>query len=292
MSNTESRFDQHWVSHEVDSHFWLAVIGDTHQDIKLHSSKHMDKWCDIWKKKIDTGESVLLIGAGDYNDSLSYRERRIHSKLHESTRQSMAEMAMENALKFAQKLNFFKGNCIAWLTGNHDFTVDGNRNISSILSEQLGGKVCGCGALISITVRKKTGFSFDKVYDIWAHHGVGGGTTAGATFNSLDRQRLVANADLYLMGHDHKIGAAPQVILERGGTIKNPHIVEKQQSLVRTGSFLRGYVPGSNSYVAAKAMRPVYLGAPEIKITPMRDIWIDEDGKDKCRYYFETKITV
>lgn len=292
MSNAESRFDQHWISINFSQRFYIAPIGDIHQDIKLHSHKIFSRWCDKWKRRMDRGETVVVIGMGDYNDSLSYRERRIQAQLHESTREAMDEIAEENALKFAKKLEFFKGHCMAWITGNHDYMIDGSRNVSSVLSEQLGGKVCGVGALLTITAKKSEGWKFVGDYDVFVHHGVGGGVTAGATLNSLDRARLVAYADLYMMGHDHKLAAEPMVILRRGGTIKNPHIVEKKQTLVRTGSFLRGYVPGSSSYVAAKCMRPVALGGACVKITPQYEDFKTVDGTKSTHYWFDTETTV
>jgi hypothetical protein len=45
---------------------------------------------------------------------------------------------------------------------------------------------------------------------------------------------------------------------------------QRKVLLARTGSFLKGYVPGHASYVADCAMSPTDLGVIKIELTPRR----------------------
>jgi hypothetical protein len=82
----------------------------------------------------------------------------------------------------------------------------------------------------------------------------------------------IADADIYLMGHDHKksCGYLTKLKLSKGGsgelTLHNRKIM-----MGRTGSFLKGYVPEEASYVADAGYNPSDLGVLKIELTPRRD---------------------
>ena len=114
------------------------------------------------------------------------------------------------------------------------------------------------------------------VCTIWAHHGVGSGVGVAAPITKLERVLEWAEADLYLMGHQHKraAGASPRFYIVGD---KTPIMVARERLLVGTGSYLRGYLRGSKAdgrpggtYVEKGMMRPVSLGSPLIRIEPTR----------------------
>jgi hypothetical protein len=80
------------------------------------------------------------------------------------------------------------------------------------------------------------------------------------------------------MGHDHKLSVAPinRLQLANTGTL---HLLNRKGYVARTGSFLRGFVPGQVSYVADRALNPSTLGAPVFQLTPRR---VRTDGDDYC----------
>jgi len=87
----------------------------------------------------------------------------------------------------------------------------------------------------------------------------------------------IAEFDIGLMGHDHKKSVGMVDRLKLGDGRATLHLSHRKVVLARTGSFLRGYVPGSVSYVADKMLNPTNLGVVKIEITPRRTT---KDGID------------
>jgi len=81
--------------------------------------------------------------------------------------------------------------------------------------------------------------------------------------------REAAEADAYAMGHDHKrsaIPANPKLHLMGHGK-DGLRVKEKQQWLLRTGSFLKAYENGHSSYNVDAARGPCSLGHVELEFT-------------------------
>jgi hypothetical protein len=109
--------------------------------------------------------------------------------------------------------------------------------------------------------------------DIFAHHGKGGGSTPGSTFNTIEKMLNSADADIYLMGHDHKKGLhtlIPRLKLVSAGKNAELTVRERTPWLGRTGSFLKAYENDSVSYNVDAGRSPCSLGWIEFEITPVR----------------------
>jgi hypothetical protein len=61
------------------------------------------------------------------------------------------------------------------------------------------------------------------------------------------------------------------VLKQSGDSVRLSH---RKVLLARTGSFLKGYVPGKVSYVTDRLLNPTNLGVIKIEVTPKRG-----DGK-------------
>ena len=95
---------------------------------------------------------------------------------------------------------------------------------------------------------------------------------AGGSLNAVEHMVNAAEADIYLMGHDHKKSVAYATRLRLGESNRGvPKLKERKILLARTGSFLRGYVPGKISYVADRMLNPTNLGCVKIELTPRRE---------------------
>jgi len=109
--------------------------------------------------------------------------------------------------------------------------------------------------------------------DIFAHHGKGGGVLSGSTFNTLEKMAVGADADIYLMGHDHKKGcipSTPRLRLSSRGKDAELFVKSRSPWLGRTGSFLRAYEAGRISYNVDAGRPPCSLGWIEFEVTPKR----------------------
>jgi hypothetical protein len=156
------------------------------------------------------------------------------------------------------------------LAGNHTYEAcdeDGTKKtVTQLLAERLDAPVLGICAAIRLGLQwgARTG---RHNYDIWAYHGKGGGTLAGSTFNAIERWANGLEADLVIMGHDHKKGAVPKERLRIAGRQDTLRVTDRTLWIGRTGSFLKGYEPGKASYVAGAAMNPVTLGTIDFELS-------------------------
>jgi hypothetical protein len=77
-----------------------------------------------------------------------------------------------------------------------------------------------------------------------------------------------AEADVYVMGHDHKRGvlpATPRLFLSHTKT--GLKVRSRQQWLIRSGSFLASYEHGVRNYNVDAARGPCSLGHVELLVT-------------------------
>ena len=125
--------------------------------------------------------------------------------------------------------------------------------------------------------------------DIWAHHGKGASRLIGGSLNRVQQMGEAAEADIYLMGHDHKktVGLVTKLKLGEGtgGNKQEIKLHHKKQLYARTGSFLKGYESDQVSYVADMALSPTDLGVIKIELTPRR-ISKQENKKVISDYFY------
>lgn len=256
--------------------FHLIPFGDVHRDSPAFAD-------DKWNEFLEYAKSVpnaLFLGMGDYLDSYSTSERRIvyNPDLHESTREREERETMERIEALAGELEFMKGRVVGILGGNHYPVFSDGTTGDQVLAKILKAEYLGVCA--AIRIHFFGGKSCNPSLDLFAHHGKGGGVTACGKFNAVERLDKVCEADIFLMGDNHARGAIPlgdKLRLENnsGGL----RIRARQAFIGRTGSFLRGYVPGRASYVVDGAMSPANLGWIEFLLTPRRSC---AGGNDRC----------
>lgn len=243
----------------------IIPFGDVHRDAPLHAKEEWQKFLAYAR---GLGENVYFLGLGDYVDSASTSERDclVGAKLHESTRNDLDELARAKVSLLAKELAFMKGRLIGLMNGNHYYQFPDGTNTDNKLCDKLGCKYLGCSTFIRLT------FEYSGVrlaHDIWAHHGAGAARLPGGSINRVEQMREVAEADTYIMGHDHArmvVPAHPRFSLRyttKGGTA----LVARQSHLVRSGSFLKSYEDGQVSYNSDAARGPRSLGHVELEFT-------------------------
>lgn len=247
----------------------VIPFGDIHHDSPAHCAETFEQFCDYARRQRD----VLFLGMGDYFDGYSTSERAIiyNGALHESSRRREEMDARRRIAKLAKQLDFMRGKLIGLLGGNHFSCFPDGTTSDQILAGMLGTSYLGacCGLRM---VFCKPGRDVGAAVDIFAHHGRGGGVTAGGRLNAVEKLTNVCDADIYLMGDNHARGALPlgdRLFL----TVGNGNLVVKHKTrwIGRTGSFLRGYVENEPSYVVDGAMPPANLGWIEFELTPRYD---------------------
>lgn len=270
---TTGLFTTHRVEIEVETGkpFKLIPFGDVHRDSDMHADTHWQEFLDYAK----TQKNALFLGMGDYTDGVSTSERIVLSDtgLHDTTKRTMDRVYKGVAKTLTNELSFMRGRLLGLLGGNHYFDFGDGDTTDHVLAGALGTKFLGVCSFIRLSLRFKGRPNTRQNLDIFAHHGAGGGSLPGSTFNTIEKMLNTADADFYLMGHDHKKGAipsSPRLRLASTGANAELQVRERTPWLGRTGSFLKAYEPGRVSYNVDAARSPCSLGWIEFEITPVR----------------------
>ena len=250
---------------KINEPIYLIPFGDVHRSSPMC---HVDKWKEFldWAK---TKPRCLFLGMGDYDDLGSSSERRIllNPDLHESSIKTLEDLYNKHTSAFAKEISFMNGNIIGFIEGNHYGQFANGTTTTQRLSELTKAKYLGVSSFIRLS------FSYGKKrtsIDIWAHHGKGAARLVGGSINRIQQMGEAAEADIYLMGHDHKkaVGMTTKLYLTNGQGLE---LRQRKQLYIRTGSFLKGYEDNRSSYVADAAMNPTDLGVVKIEMTPRRE---------------------
>lgn len=236
----------------------LAFIGDSHIGNPNHIATILQTVINYTKKT-----HKLWVGMGDYAESILPTDPRfdfdsVNLKL--KTPQEQFEY-------IKQLLQPIKKQCLGLLTGNHELTLKKRttHNYTEELAKELETQYLTINAYIRLHFTK-----INRDFDIYCHHGwCGGRTKTGAIKSIGDLANIYSNANLYVMGHVHQLGLAE----ERASLHINENldIKDNLQYFAFSGSFLRGYVKDSTSYVEEKGYRPNVLGALTVSIIPQED---------------------
>lgn len=210
---------------------------------------------------------------GDYDDLASASERRLLNgkDLHDSTVETLEGLYNKHIQRFYKEIEFMKGRCIGIIGGNHFSEFQSGINSDQKLADLLGAKYLGSSCFVRLSFQQKSKHNGNSSVDIWAHHGMGASRLIGGSLNRVQQMAESAEADIYLMGHDHRksAGFTTRLRLSQGaGSVRLSH---RKVLQARTGSFLKGYVEGKKSYIVDRAMSPTDLGVVKIELTPKRE---------------------
>lgn len=234
--------------------------------------------CDLDKlaRHIQWGveQGCYFIGMGDYVDfpSPSNRRKLLEAGLYDTAEDVIdraATMLEDELFDYALKPSV--GRWIGMLEGHHWYPhLDGTTS-DTRLARKLGATFLGNSAMIRLTFRKDHE-GMNCV--IWCHHGHGSGMTVGAGLNKLEKLSSYFGADIMLMGHYHRLSAAPidRIEVTSRGT---PHLYHKTRLLVQTGSWMKGWLEGGErggraqgGYPEKGMMAPLALGGALITVEP------------------------
>jgi hypothetical protein len=259
--------------------FRIYPIGDQHCESKGHDAGRYRETLAEMKRD----PAALFCFMGDEHDLASFSERRAirNAGLHESTLHDLDQRALEKCHTFVEQHAWMSGRIMFMIQGNHywsftsDSAGDGVRSgMSSTqwIAAKLGTQWAGWLTYCRLFMYTGTSSSQTSI-DIVASHGKAGGKLVGTAYNQVAELRgIFPAADIYLMGHDHKRGAVPDSSLYMSyanasgvGTLK-----QRRQWMCRTGSYLRGYVPGEEGYIVGRLLRPAELGNIKLEVTMTR----------------------
>ena len=237
----------------------LAVFGDLHYNSRQCDKQKFEEFLKEAKDK-----NAYLIGLGDYLDSVSSSERAILSgnKLHDSTINTIEKMYLGHTKELATLINkYCKGKVLGLVEGNHYYQFVGGATTDELLCQYTGAGNMGTCCILRLSIG--LGATRKHSIDIACHHGLGGGRSCGSSINKLQQMSMGFDADIMLQGHDHNrcVDYINRLQLNHVG-----RLINKKVLLARTGSFLKGFEEGVQSYVVDALYPPSDLGGLFIKI--------------------------
>jgi hypothetical protein len=257
----------------------LIPLGDIHYGCSTHAAEEFDEFC-AWAA---TQRDTYYLGMGDYFDMLSGSERAVFasSSLHDTTRWTIEEWWEDLVHEFIAKTPFMHGRVIGLMEGNHFANMSCGFTTTQLMVQEYNkhlrdtpGIRCEyLGVNSMIRIQLKYGGTHRCSVDVFAHHGRGAARTSGGSINTVEQMAAVADANIYLMGHDHKKMSIPDCKLRPVVDAKNRTLMIKDRPIlyVRTGSFLKGYEPDRANYIVSRGYRPLQLGVVRIHIKLRRN---------------------
>lgn len=270
----------------------LVAFGDVHRYGKLCSD---DRWLKFLREARSI-EHPLFLGMGDYLDMFSGSERRAirNDDLHEQSIDTLEKFYYERLDQFAEEIGFMAPHLVGLLEGNHHMKFQDGTTSTQYLCRKLKCKYLGNQCFVRLSFQRTTINGTAVYLTLFASHGLSSmARTVSGGFNAVEKMELVAEADIFLMGHNHQRGAIPfskvHLLDLPGGLLK---VVERRGYFVRTGSFMRSYVPGERSYTANRLLRPADLGPVPINITFVREYANQHGENPREEHRLDVSVTI
>lgn len=207
------------------------------------------------------------LGMGDMSEYIGFTDPRFEaiSVQGDEKIQAWEDWAFKQTHDVFKEIEPIKDKCIGLHWGNHEKNVAKYHgyNPAKHLAGMLGVKFLMYEAMTRIYVNDKRGQSRYSLA-VYSHHGYGGGKLPGG--HALNLYRLAAHydADIYALGHVHRIMAFPSVrlgITSRGQYSKKPMV------FLNTGTYLKSKQEGIEGYEVKIGYPPVPIGCPVINVS-------------------------
>lgn len=207
--------------------------------------------CDVEKfkknvKLIETDPDYYTIGMGDYIDNvMAYAQGGIDKRWNPETMDRTTLTTEEQTDKLVDLWKPISHKTFGMLAGNHEWKTINQRRFIKDFCEPLN--IYYLGRLAYINIQISHNGKILKDFLICALHGGYAGMMAGGAVN---RMKMIAgdfDADIFLMGHNHDLWT--RTGMKMGYDKKTNSPIEKKILYANTGTFLRGYEKGIDSYV-------------------------------------------
>jgi len=171
---------------------------------------------------------------------------------------------------------------VCTLTGNHDEDWWKKENIDFVswMCAELGLNYGNYESLVTFEIYRENNKTDnpDKYVDMVLWHGDGGGRTRGGAMNASARPvESHPYADIVAVGHTHRLGILNEqnVIPQRRCRKPDGAVLDfddKNQFIVMTGGYQKGYLSDMSTYISKKMLPPVTIGGVKLRVTPFKDV--------------------
>ena len=254
--------------------FSLYVLGDCHIGNRNCAESHIRRLV----KKIALDKRAYWIGGGDYCECIAPQDIRFsHDTLPDwilsgdadTTRGKLRDITSQQVNRFVEMTSGISTQCLGLVEGNHErkIRIRDNVDVQARLCRKLG--VSDLTGSAFIRLKFKRGGS-GIVIKIFITHGMGGGRTAGAEPNHLQKLCNFIDADIILRGHSHTfIIAEPKAMLSVPSVGALPkELIAKYKRSANWGCWVRSYATGPSTYDEVANYPARSLSTVEITMQP------------------------
>ena len=273
---------------------YIMPIGDVHCDNS--GAADLDKL----RRHVEWGmeHGAYFLGMADYVDLASPSNRQVltGAKVYDSVRDALDDQGYSAVEQLFEVLKPTKGRWLGMLSGHHFWEFQDGDTTDTWLARKLEAPYLGDSAFI------RCSFIDNKErahLTIWCHHGVGSGLTLAAPLNRLERVVEYFDADIYLIGHQHKLVGAPMDRLYVNWDTNPPQLEHHTIIVACTGGWLRGYQPSKRrggraqgTYVEKKMLSPTALGGVVITARPVVKHYQTNAGGRASLYTVDLNISL
>jgi len=256
-----------------NSTFNLIFIGDIHLG---HGS------CDIPKltktiNKVKNMSNTYVFLMGDHMECISPLDKRFDAySIKKEYLMNIGRIIDEQFSQLINLLQPIKNKIMLIHEGNHESNIrkkyfrDITLDLCRLLRNKKDPELPFYGRYSAITKLKfhhKAGGKI-RTINILTTHGTGFGRLKGSKLNTLSNIATnFSNISLFVAGHSHERMIVPgtKLIFPNRGKSK---LEEEEYLLVNSGTFLKTYESGIESYTETKMYPPNSLGCCGIKIIP------------------------
>lgn len=255
------RVVDHVIEYDTGESFTVYNLSDLHKGARNHRQDLLLR--DV--KTVAKDPNALWVSCGDLADAITPRDKRFRA--HEVHPRYLADV--ENMPRMATDditadLAPIASKGLVMVTGNHDEDLSARNyyHVPRAVCDRLGIAYGGSHAFIRLRFKRGTHVETVKIH---VAHGSGGGATAGAAANYLEKQMAIVDAHVHFCGHFHRSAVVRKNLVTCPSSGKAR--VEKVPRVgVASGGYLDDYVLDAQSYVEDKSMPAWDLGMAGVRI--------------------------
>ena len=225
-------------------------------------------------------DAAYIIGLGDAIDAINMQDKRFNpgELAPWMSVADLVDIAKAETQRYADIVRPAKDRILARLSGNHEDTLSRifERDVYGSINDALDipqERRLGIDGFVRLRIGDTRGETYQHpnrsrrggsrqawTVTCYVHHGYAGGRLAGAKALALGRLPAAFRADIYAMGHSHTKVTMPGMVVTADGP--------QQLAMVNSGSFLKAYAEGSETYAERKGYYPQDLGPVEVWLYP------------------------
>lgn len=288
------------ITNQLTDEWRLYVIGDVHIGAFNCAESHLKQYIQY----IKNDEQSLWVGGGDYCDCVTPGDAKRFdvSSLPDwmltggpvTIREQLRDMAKQERERFIELVEPIRNKCIGLLEGNHEHSLMqyAHNGHHYLMCDELDVPNLTDTAMIRLNFRKQSGNGGASIL-LFIVHGWGGGRTAGAEPNHLDRLRKIAEADIFLRGHSHIFDIEPiqiKLYIPRKGALPD-ELMQHEVHSANWGCWLKSYAVGPPTYDSRANYPPRPLRALQVEIKPQHNRPVSVCGRLVSKAVPRIKIT-